>query len=151
MINMKQMIKEITESFNDEKIFFNKLTEEFTVIDEYYLCIAEGRAAKKLILPWQKEIVNQGIVIIESPKDYIECPSKKDINENELMYRFISEKLFDEEKNDILQIIEGRNTLSRFKSAIEGMYYESLWDIFIYEEIEKLCKGWCFKNNISYY
>ncbi|MGL4773837.1 MAG: UPF0158 family protein [Clostridium sp.] len=150
MIKIKEMIEIIRESFKDEKIFYNKKENKLIDIDEYYLCIAKGEVQKKLILSWQKELVALGRDIIENGEKYIECPNRKAINEFDLMHRFINEKLFCEEREEILHIIDGPNPLKRFKSAIEGVYFENIWDIFIDEELEKICIKWCEEWEIKY-
>lgn len=148
MIILKDFIKTIKNSLGDEEVFVDKNTGEIKTIEGYYLNISKTDE-KRIAHKWQRELVQEGERILKSG-DYFRCNIKADINEYKLMEDFLKKKLSEEERGEIEFIINGENRLKRFHLAILGTYFENLWDIFLEEEIESLCKKWLYEREINY-
>jgi hypothetical protein len=119
------------------------------LIDEGWLTDEEGESSEELP-EWQREVLMVKKDILQNRENYVELPSKVEINEYRIMEDFchsvedrgISEKLSD--------AIKGRGAFRRFKDNIVRLGIEARWYKYKDEALKRMAIEWCKDNNIDY-
>ena len=150
--NLKNIVTSIRSNFNDESVFIDKVNNTIINIKDIYIDFILNRVQYKAIYDWQEEdikLVKE--IIIDCRDKYIKLPKLEELfHLYSVMDEFIQERLSEEEKEDILNIIGGANRYKRFIESIQGTDLEVLFEIFIHDKIEYEIKNWLKEKEINY-
>ena len=98
---------------------------------------------------WQHELILKAKEIMNSP-DWIELPTKEDIDDYAIMEEFCY-SIADAELSDrLLRTIRGSGAFSRFRGALEALDMQQEWYDFRAAELEKIAVEWLEVNQIEY-
>lgn len=114
------------------------------------LRIAEEEESFDQLPDWQQENIKIAIDIFENFNNYIELPTKFDINEYEMMEDFCYSLTSDKDKNRLLNAINVRGAFRRFKDEIIRLGVRDEWFAFRDERIKKIAIEWCNDHVIEF-
>jgi len=149
-VKLSEIVGEMELQHDQGSLYLDKKTGEVVLlIDEELLTAEEGESSEELP-EWQREALKATKDILENRENYVELPSKVEINEYRIMEDFchsvedrgISEKLS--------AAIKGRGTFSRFKENIVKLGIEARWYKYRKEAFKKIAIEWCEDRNIDY-
>lgn len=161
-VKLKALIDEMQCQMDEWTSYFNKKTGEIvSVSDEEFQAAEEGYAEEEdgetednedfeELLDVDKDRVKLAADILENRSDYIELPSKYDINEYEIMERFCLSIEDEKESNILLIAIKGSGAFRRFQEMIRQLGIEDDWYRFRDEEYKAIAIEWCNDNEIKY-
>jgi len=99
---------------------------------------------------WYKEAVDQAKEFLENQNQYIELPSKYDLDEYQIMESFVYSIPIDEQKEEMLNLIQGKGAFSRFRQGIERFLLKDKWYRYRDQEMIKIAERWCKENDIEF-
>ena len=149
-VKLSEIVGEMELQHDQGSLYLNKKTGEVVLlIDEGWLTDEEGESSEELP-EWQREVLMVKKDILQNRENYVELPSKVEINEYRIMEDFchsvedrgISEKLSD--------AIKGRGAFRRFKDNIVRLGIEARWYKYKDEALKRMAIEWCKDNNIDY-
>ena len=103
-----------------------------------------------IYLEWQQEDMISAIDVVENFENYIELPTKDEINEYDIMEEFCL-TISDQRKQDsLLRAIRGKGAFRRFKDRIIELDIENQWYVYRGEQLKQIAIEWCRDNHINY-
>lgn len=139
------------QSQSDETNFFlNKKTGEVVLVTDYELRAAEDEEPIEDFPDWEQDQVRIAREIMAETGDYIELPTKFDINEYRIMEDFC-ESIEDAEMCDTFcDLIQGSGAFRRFKDALYHYGIEKDWYSYRDEAYKEIAIEWCRENGIEF-
>ena len=99
---------------------------------------------------WYKEAIARTKDFLENQDQYLGLPSKYDLHEYRIMENFVYSISIEEQKEEMLSLIQGKGAFSRFKQGIERFLLKEKWYKYRDSEIAKFAEEWCQENDIHY-
>jgi hypothetical protein len=99
---------------------------------------------------WYKEAIAQAKKYLENQDRYLELPSKYELDEYQIMERFVYSIPIEEQKEEMLNLIQGKGAFSRFREGIERFLLKDKWYKYRDSEIVKFAEDWCKENDIDF-
>ncbi len=99
---------------------------------------------------WYKEAIAIAKEFLGNQDQYLELPTKYDLDEYRIMENFVYSIPIQEQKDEMLNLIQGKGAFSRFRQGIERFLLKDKWYKFRDMEITKFVKEWCQDNDIQY-
>ena len=139
------------ESQSDESSsFLDKRNGEVVLMTDYAMRAAEENEPFEDVPDWEKELVSIAKEILADTGDYIQLPTKYDIDEYSIMENFCM-SLERKEIGDILyDLISGSGAFRRFKDAAYKYGVEDEWYKYRDNAMKELAIEWCRQNDIEF-
>ena len=139
------------ESQSDESSsFLNTKTGEVVLMTDYAMRAAEDDEPLEDVPDWERELVEIAREILAETGEYIQLPTRYDIDEYSIMESFCT-SLDKQEIGDILcDLISGSGAFRRFKDAIYKYRVEDEWYAYRDNAIKEIAIEWCRENNIEF-
>jgi hypothetical protein len=135
---------------DESSSFLNKQTGEVVLMTDYAMRAAEENEPLEDVPDWEKELVSIAREILAESGQYIQLPTKYDIDEYSIMENFCM-SLDKKEIGDILyDLISGSGAFRRFKDAVYKYRVEDEWNTFRENAIKEIAIEWCRQNNIEF-
>jgi hypothetical protein len=130
--------------------FLDKRTAKVLSISDEEIQAAEDDEPIEDFPEWQQNSIIIAKEIIAETGDYIDLPSKFDINEYSMMEKFCL-SLNDSEMSDALySLIKGGGAFRRFKDAVHKYDIADDWYKYRNEALKQIAVEWCEENNIEF-
>lgn len=134
---------------DESSSFLNTKTGEVVLMTDYAMRAAEDDEPLEEVPDWERELVAIAREILAESGQYIQLPTKYDIDEYSIMENFCT-SLDKKEIGDILyDLICGSGAFRRFKNAIYKYGVEDEWDKYRNNAIKEIAVEWCKENNIE--
>jgi hypothetical protein len=147
-VSLREFVGEL-DTFDDQwRVYLNCRTGEFlTTTDEDR---AAAEAEEDAYIPeWQREVLPKIVEALTSD-DWLELPSKYELNEYDIMERFCCSLTDEILRDDLLDTIGGRGTFGRFKNMIHRHNLQDRWYKFRDESLRQIAVTWLEANGIPY-
>jgi hypothetical protein len=135
----------------ERKYYFNTITNEVISIGEEEMGIAEDYDDDGLenYPEWQQDEIEAAIGIIENWDNYLELPTRFEINEYDIMVEFCDSIDNNKIGSLLYEALEGKGAFRRFKDSVIRYNVEKKWYDFRDAVFKKIALEWCEKNNIN--
>jgi hypothetical protein len=139
------------ESQSDESSsFLDMKTGEVVLMTDYAMLAAEENEPIEDVPDWERELVVIAREILAETGQYLQLPTKYDIDEYSIMENFCM-SLDNQQIGDILyDLISGSGALRRFKDAVYKYGVEDEWYKYRDNAIKEIAIEWCRQNNIEF-
>jgi hypothetical protein len=139
------------ESQSDESSsFLDKKTGEVILMTDYAMRAAEENEPLEDVPDWERELVATAREILAETGQYIQLPTKYDLDEYSIMESFCT-SLDKKEIGDILyDLISGSGAFRRFKDAVYKYGVEDEWYKYRDNAIKEFAIEWCRENDIEF-
>ena len=149
-VNLSDIIEGLEFQSDESSSFLNKKTGEVVLMTDYAMRAAEENEPLEEVPDWEKELVSIAREILAETGEYIQLPTKYDIDEYSIMENFCM-SLDKKEIGDILyDLISGSGAFRRFKDAVYKYGVEDEWNIYRDNAIKEIAIEWCRENNIEF-
>jgi hypothetical protein len=148
-VKLSDIIDGMESQSDESSSFLNKKTGEVILMTDYAMRAAEDNEPLEDVPDWERELVSTGREILAGTGEYIQLPTKYDINEYGIMENFCT-SLDRREIGDILyDLISGSGAFRRFKDAVYKYGVEDEWYKYRNNAIKEIAIEWCRENNIE--
>ncbi|MGE7768204.1 UPF0158 family protein [Peribacillus sp. NPDC096540] len=149
-VKLKDIIEEMEIQFEESQSFLNIKTGEIILVTSDDLRTAEDDQPFDHLPDWQQENLKVANDVVENFENYIELPTKYDVNEYEMMEDFCLTVGDLRKQNTLLLEIKGKGAFRRFKDKIINLDIEDQWFSYRDERYKQIAKEWCQDNNVNY-
>lgn len=114
------------------------------------LRLAEDEEPFDHLPKWQQENRKVAIDVVEIFDDYIELPTKYEINEYEMMEDFCDALDNQRHRDSLRNAIRGKGAFRRFKDQVNDLGIEKNWYAFRDERYKQIAIDWCNEHELKY-
>ena len=148
-VKLSEIIDGMQIQSDENSSYLNKATGEVVLISDYEMRAAEENDPIEDFPDWEQDQVGIAREIIAETGDYLELPTKFDIDEYRIMERFCL-SIDDPETSDIFcDLIHGSGAFRRFKNAIHEYDLADDWYRYRDDALKEIAIDWCRENNIE--
>jgi hypothetical protein len=146
-VSLKEFVDEMETYSDDIQAYLNRRTGDFITVSSDDRAALDDDADD--VPEWQRERL-PAIRDVFSSDDWLELPSKFEIDEYDIMRRFCSTLSDEVLRGDLLDTIGGRGTFGRFKgmAARHGLLDD--WYRFREQALKRFAVGWLEAQAIPY-
>ena len=149
-VKLNEIIDGLESQSDESASFLNIKTGEVVLMTDYAMRAAEDDEPLEDVPDWERELVAIAREIIAETGQYIQLPTKYDIDEYSIMENFCM-SLEKQEIGDILyDLISGSGAFRRFKDAVYKYGVEDEWYKYRDNAIKEIAIDWCRQNNIEF-
>ena len=149
-INLKDIIEEMEIQFEESRSLLNITTGEIVVVTSEDLRAVEDEKTFDNLPEWELENKMIAIDVVENFENYIELPTKYEVNEYELIENFCLTVSDQRRQESLLRAIRGKGAFRRFKDKIIDLEMEEQWYSYREECFKQIAIEWCQENKINY-
>lgn len=131
------------------RAFLNRRTGEVYSASEDDLRFAEEEGNGEDLPDWQRDEFPKLREIVTSD-DWLELPSRFEINEYSLMERFSDVRADEGQRHRLLGAIRGRGAFRRFKDTVQELGIQDEWYRYRDEELRAIAVEWLEAHGIPY-
>jgi hypothetical protein len=136
--------------FEESRSFLNIKTGEIVLVTSEDLRAAEEEKPFDHLPEWERENRMVANVVVENFENYIELPTKYDVNEYEILESFCLTVSEHRKQESLLKAIRGKGAFRRFKYKIIDFGIEDQWYSYRDECFKKIAIEWCQENKIDF-
>ena len=149
-VKLNDIIEGLEFQSDERHSFLDKRTGEVVSISDEEMQAAEDDEPIEDFPDWQQDLVRIAKEIVDETRDYIDLPTKFDIDEYRIMEKFCL-SLNDSEMSDTLySSIKGSGAFRRFKDAINEYDIADDWYKYRNDALKEIAIEWCQDNDIEF-
>ncbi|MFC0273689.1 UPF0158 family protein [Metabacillus herbersteinensis] len=149
-VKLQAIIEEMEIQFEESRTFLNIKTGEIIVVTSDDIRAVEDEEALDHLQRWQQENLMVANDVVENFENYIELPTKYEINEYEIMEDFCLTISDQREQDILLRSIKGKGAFRRFKDKTIEYEIEDQWYSYRDDRLKQIVIKWCRDNKINY-
>jgi hypothetical protein len=149
-VKLDDIIEGLESQSDESSSFLDKKTGEVILMTDYAMRAAEENEPLEDVPDWERELVLIAREILADTGQYLQLPTKYDMDEYSIMESFCT-SLDRREIGDILyDLISGSGAFRRFKDAVYKYGVEEEWFKYRNNAIKEIAIEWCHQNNIEF-
>lgn len=149
-VSLKDIIEEMEVQFEESRSLLNIKTGEIMIVTSEDLRAAEDEEPFDHLPEWEQENRMTAIDVVENFENYIELPTKYEVNEYEIMENFTLKVRDQRMQESLLRAIKGKGAFRRFKDKIIDFEIEDQWYSYSDECFKQIAIEWCQENKINF-
>jgi hypothetical protein len=149
-VKLKDIVEEIDMQFEESHSLFNIKTGEIVLVSSEDLRAVEDEKPVDHLPDWQQENIMVAEDVVENFENYIELPTKYDINEYEIMEDFCLTVTNQSKQDSLLKAIRGKGAFRRFKDKVIDFEIEDQWYSYREGRFKQIAIEWCQNNKVNY-
>ena len=149
-VKLDDIIEGLEFQSDESSSFLNTKTGEVVLITDYAMRAAEDDEPLEEVPDWEQDLVAIAGEILAETGQYIQLPTKYDIDEYSIMEKFCM-SLNNQKISDILcDLISGSGAFRRFKDAVHKYDIEDEWYKYRDNAMKEIAIECCKENNIEF-
>ena len=149
-VKLNEIIEGLEFRSDESSSFLDKTTGKVVLISDYEISAAEDGDPIEDFPDWEQDLVRIAKEIVDETGNYIDLPTKFDIDEYSIMEKFCL-SLNDSEMSDTLySSIKGSGAFRRFKDAINEYDIADDWYKYRNEALKEIAIEWCQAKGIEF-
>ncbi|HUU15979.1 MAG TPA: UPF0158 family protein [Sedimentisphaerales bacterium] len=149
-IKLDDIIEGLEFQSDERHSFLDKRTGEVVSISDEEMQAAEDDDPIEDFPDWQHDLVRIAKEIVDETGDYIDLPTKFDIDEYSIMEKFCLSLNDSEMSDDLYSAIKGSGAFGRFKNAIHEYDIADDWYKYHNDALKEIAIEWCQEKGIEF-
>jgi Uncharacterised protein family (UPF0158) len=149
-VKLSDIVDGIDSQSDESSSFLNKKTGEVVFISDYEMRAAEDDAPIEDFPDWEQDQVRIARDIIAETGEYIELPTKYDVNEYRIIERFCLSIEDPKTCDTFCDLIKGSGAFRRFKDALYHYGIEDDWQRYRDNALKEIAVEWCREHNVEF-
>src|SRR4051812_1832366 len=149
-IKLRYIIEEMEIQLEESRSLLNITTGEIVLVTSEDLRAVEDEKPFEHLPEWEQENRMIAIDVVENFENYIELPTKYEVNEYEIVENFCLTVIDQRKRESLLRAIKGKGTFGRFKDKIIDFEIENQWYSYRDECFKQIAIEWCQENKINF-
>ncbi|WP_342043879.1 UPF0158 family protein [Bacillus sp. OTU2372] len=149
-VKLKDIIDEMEVQIEESRSLLNIKTGEILSVTTEDLRAAEDEQPFDHLPEWERENRMVAIDVVENFENYIELPTKYDVNEYEIMENFCLTVSDQRQQESLTRAIKGKGAFRRFKDKIIDFGIENKWYSYRDECFKQIAIEWCRENEVDF-
>jgi len=148
-VKLDDIIEGLELQSDERYAFLDKRTGEVVSISDEEMQAAEDDEPIEDFPDWQQDLVRIAKEIVDETGDYIDLPTKFDIDEYSIMEKFCLSLDDSEMSDDLYSAIKGSGAFRRFKDAINEYDIADDWYKYRNDALKEIAIEWCRETILS--
>ncbi len=149
-VKLDEIIEGLEFQSDEKQSYLDKKTGEIVLISDYEMRATENDEPIEDFPDWEQDLVRIAKEIIDETGNYIDLPSKFDIDDYSIMEKFCLSLNDSEMCETLYNLIKGSGAFRRFKDAIHEYDIVDDWYKYRYHALKEIANEWCKENNIEF-
>ena len=149
-VKLDDIIEGLESQSDESHSFLDKRTGEVVSISDEEMQAAEDDEPIEDFPDWQQELVRIAKEIVDETGDYIDLPTKFDIDEYSIMEKFCLSLDDSEMSDELYSAIKGSGAFGRFKDAIYEYDIADEWYKYRNDALKEIAIEWCQEKGIEF-
>jgi hypothetical protein len=149
-VKLNDIIEGLDFQSDEGHSFLDKKTGEVVSISDEEMQAAEDDEPIEDFPDWQQDLVRIAKEIVDETGDYIDLPTKFDIDEYSIMEKFCLSLNDSEMSDDLYSSIKGSGAFRRFKDAINEYDIADDWYKYRNDALREIAIEWCQAKGIEF-
>lgn len=149
-LKLNDIIEGLEFQSDESSSFLDKTTGKVVLISDYEISAAEDGDPIEDFPDWEQDLVRIAKEIVDETGNYIDLPTKFDINEYSIMEKFCLSLNDSEMSDNLYSSIKGSGAFRRFKDAINEYDIADDWYKYRNDALKEIAIEWCKENNIEF-
>lgn len=149
-VSLRNFVDEMQIGSDGLHAYLNQVTGELVTISDDDIEVVQSGEDWADYQDWQQSIFQNIAEILSPASEYLELPSKFEINEYEIMRDFCLSIANEEDSDLFLAAIRGSGAFRRFKDLIYRYGIEQDWFKFRDDAYKKVAVSWLESNGFDY-
>jgi hypothetical protein len=149
-VKLDDIIEGLEFQSDEVHTFLDKRTGEVVSVSDEEMNAAQDDEPVEDFPDWQQNLVRIAKEIIEETGNYIDLPSKFEIDEYSMMEKFCLSLDDSKMSNTLYGLIKGHGAFRRFKDAIHKYNIADDWYKYRNSELKEIAIEWCQQNSIEF-
>jgi GTPase SAR1 family protein len=149
-VRLSAIIEAIDLSSRKYSFYLNRNAGQIITLDEEEIYAAEKEDDLDNYPGWQRDNILMARDLLENDKNYLDLPTKYDLDESRHMEKFILS--FEDSKTwEILYAaIKGKGAFRRFKETVHRLNLTDHWYAYRENSVPQMAIDWCELNGIHW-
>ena len=147
-IKLKYIIEEMEIQFEESRSLLNITTGEIVLVTSEDLRAVEDEKPFDHLPEWEQENRMIAMDVVENFENYIELPTKYEVNEYEIMENFCLTVIDQRKRESLIRAIRGKGAFRKFKDEIIDFEMEEQWYSYRDECFKQIAIEWCQENKL---
>lgn len=149
-VKLSEIIEAIDLQSDEMASYFNTKTRRIITISDEEIVAAEEGDSLDDYPEWQQDNIRIARDFIENEDDYLALPTKYDVNEYQIMEKFVL-SLKDRKASELLySLIKGKGAFRRFKDAMQKLQLSDEWYAYRDAALRQVAVDWCESNQVQF-
>ena len=149
-VKLNEIIEGLEFQSDESSSFLDKTTGKVVLISEYEISAAEDGDPIEDFPDWEQDLVRIAKEIVDETGNYIDLPTKFDINEYSIMEKFCLSLNDSEMSDNLYSSIKGSGAFRRFKDAINEYDIADDWYKYRNDVLKEIAIEWCKEKGIEF-
>ncbi len=149
-VKLIEIIEAIDFQTDESTAYLNKETGAIVTISEEELNAAGDQGSLENYPEWQQDNIKIAREILDNEANFLNLPTKLDINEYQLMEKFCLSIMDREISEELYRAVKGKGAFRRFKESIQRFRIADEWYKYREEAIKEVVIDWCRSNHIEF-
>lgn len=149
-VKLNEIIEGLEFQSDESSSFLDKTTGKVVLISDYEISAAEDGDPIEDFPDWEQDLVRIAKEIVDETGNYIDLPTKFDINEYSIMEKFCLSLNDSEMSDNLYSSIKGSGAFRRFKDAINEYDIADDWYKYRNDVLKEIAIEWCQENDIEF-
>ena len=149
-VKLDKIIEGLEFQSDEKHSFLDKKTGEIVLISDSEMRAAEDDDPIDDFPDWEQDLVRIAKEIIDETGNYIELPTKFDIDEYCIMEKFCLSIDDSEMCETLYNLIKGSGAFRRFKDAVHEYDIADDWYKYRSDALKEIAIEWCKENGIDF-
>jgi len=149
-LKLNDIIEGLEFQSDESSSFLDKTTGKVVLISDYEISAAEDGDPIEDFPDWEQYLVRIAKEIVDETGNYIDLPTKFDINEYSIMEKFCLSLNDSEMSDNLYSSIKGSGAFRRFKDAINEYDIADDWYKYRNDVLKEIAIEWCQAKGIEF-
>ena len=149
-VKLNEIIEGLEFQSDESSSFLDKTTGKVVLISDYEISAAEDGDPIEDFPDWEQDLVRIAKEIVDETGNYIDLPTKFDINEYSIMEKFCLSLNDSEMSDNLYSSIKGSGAFRRFKDAINEYDIADDWYKYRNDVLKEIAIEWCQAKGIEF-
>ena len=149
-VKLNEIIEGLEFQSDESSSFLDKTTGKVVLISEYEISAAEDGDPIEDFPDWEQDLVRIAKEIVDETGNYIDLPTKFDIDEYSIMEKFCLSLNDSEMSDNLYSSIKGSGAFRRFKDAINEYDIADDWYKYRNDVLKEIAIEWCKEKGIEF-
>ena len=149
-VKLNEIIEGLEFQSDESSSFLDKTTGKVVLISDYEISAAEDGDPIEDFPDWEQDLVRIAKEIVDETGNYIDLPTKFDINEYSIMEKFCLSLNDSEMSDNLYSSIKGSGAFRRFKDAINEYDIADDWYKYRNDVLKEIAIEWCKEKGIEF-
>jgi hypothetical protein len=149
-VKLDEIIDGLESQSDESSSFLDKTTGKVVLISDYEMRAAEDEDPIEDFPDWEQDLVRIAKEIVDETGNYIELPTKFDIDEYSIMEKFCLSFNDSEMSDTLYSSIKGSGAFRRFKDAVHEYDVADDWYKYRNDALKEIAIEWCRENKIEF-